>query len=392
MPRFLRFSVLFLALSLLLLAILPSLAFIKASGVGKKTDTVLPAPTTHPPATSAASAALLDPVSGCFLLTQNADERRAMASTTKIMTALVILTYCDLDQTVRVPREAVGVEGSSIYLFENEEITVKTLLYALLLSSANDAAVALAIHAAGSVAAFAALMNEKAAALGLTNTHFTNPHGLYDEAHYTTARELALITAEALKNDVFAEIVATKRYSVPQNGTDATRLFLNHNRLLQTYEGTVGVKTGFTKKSGRCLVSAANKQGLMLIAVTLHDPNDWQDHRALFDWGFSEYEGFSPTQTAIHLPVVGGASAQATLLPEGELSLTLPRHHEEITCTVEAPRFLFAGFDKGTEVGRLVYRMGDTVIATLPLKTAEGVERLKMPRTFFEKLKDIFIK
>ncbi|MBR3863158.1 MAG: D-alanyl-D-alanine carboxypeptidase [Clostridia bacterium] len=386
MPRFLRFSVLLLTL-LLLLATLP------AFGTNEREVAVtLPPPTTAAPTVSAACAALFDPVSGCFLLSKNADERRPMASTTKIMTALVVLTHCDLTDTVLVPREAVGVEGSSIYLFENEEITVETLLYALLLNSANDAAVALAIHAAGSVAAFADLMNEKAAALHLTSTHFTNPHGLYDEAHYTTARELALITAAALENEVFAKIVATKRYSVPQNGTDATRLFLNHNRLLRTYEGAIGVKTGFTKKSGRCLVSAAKNNDLTLIAVTLDAPNDWQDHTAMLDWGFAEYEGFCPMPEAITLPVVGGVATEVALTPDGSLSLTLPRAHAEIACTLEAPRFLFAGFAAGKEVGRLVYRMDGKVIGTVSLKTANGVEKSKLHRTFFQKIQDIFIK
>lgn len=387
MPRFLRVSVLLIALLLLLLAALP------AFGTNEREVALtLPPPTSAAPTVSAACAALLDPVSGCFLLSKNADERRPMASTTKIMTAFVVLAHCDLNATVTVPREAVGVEGSSIYLFENEEITVETLLYALLLNSANDAAVALAVHAAGSVAAFADLMNEKAADMGLKNTHFTNPHGLYDEAHYTTARELALITAAALENEVFAKIVATKRYSVPQNGTDATRLFLNHNRLLRTYEGAVGVKTGFTKKSGRCLVSAANQNGLTLIAVTLNAPSDWQDHAAMLDWGFGEYEGFCPTPEAVTLPVVGGVATTVTLQPDNILALTLPRAHEKITCTVEAPRFLFAGFGAGEEVGRLVYRMDGKVIGTVSLKTASGVEKSRLHRTFFQKLQDIFIK
>ena len=386
MPRFLRFSVLLLTL-LLLLATLP------AFGTNEREVAVtLPPPTTAAPTVSAACAALFDPVSDCFLLSKNADERRPMASTTKIMTALVVLTHCDLADTIKVPREAVGVEGSSIYLFENEEITVETLLYALLLNSANDAAVALAIHTAGSVAAFADLMNEKAADLHLTSTHFTNPHGLYDEAHYTTARELALINAAALKNEVFAKIVATKRYSVPQNGTDATRLFLNHNRLLRTYEGAIGVKTGFTKKSGRCLVSAAKNSDLTLIAVTLDAPNDWQDHTAMLDWGFAEYEGFCPMPEAITLPVVGGVATEVTLEPDSSLSLTLPRAHAEIACTLEAPRFLFAGFAAGEAVGQLVYRMDGKVIGTVSLKTASGVEKSRLHRTFFQKIQDIFIK
>lgn len=386
MKRFLPWIALLLFLALLFAAF-PTLAV-----NGAAEPEALPPPQSAPPATAAHALALLDATSGHFLTLSNADERRPMASTTKIMTALVILENCTLGDTVTVPREAVGVEGSSIYLFENEEITVETLLYALLLSSANDAATALAIHAAGSVAEFAALMNEKAAAMGLTNTHFTNPHGLYDENHYTTARELALLTAAALSDKTFAEIVSTKRYTAPQNGTDATRLFLNHNRLLRTYEGAVGVKTGFTKKSGRCLVSAATREGLTLIAVTLDDGNDWRDHAALFDWGFSEYVGFAPEPAPLSLPVVGGEAAEVLLVPSSSFSLTLPRLHGEITCTVELPRFLYAGFDEGSYVGQLVYRMDGKIIGTVVLKTEAGVARTKLHRTFFEKLKDVLIK
>ena len=293
---------------------------------------------------------------------------------------------------VTVPPEAIGVEGSSIYLFAGEQITVRTLLYALLLSSANDAAVALACHTAGSVADFALLMNARAEKMGLTDTHFTNPHGLYDEAHYTTARELALIAREALKNEIFAEIVATARYSAPQLGTDGTRLFLNHNRLLKSYEGTVGVKTGFTKKSGRCLVSAARRDGLLLLAVTLNDAGDWQDHKMLFDWGFAHYECFSPTPAAITLPVVGGTKDTVAIVPTGTLSLTLPRTHGEITCVAELPRFLFSGFEAGKAVGRLLCYMDGKVIATVPLQTAEDVPRATLRRGFLKRLQDIFIR
>ncbi len=353
---------------------------------------LLPAPKTAPPALSAGSAVLFDPASCCFLAERDADRRRPMASTTKIMTALVVIERCSLGDTVTVSPEAVGVEGSSIYLYAGERITVGTLLFGLLLSSANDAATALAIHVAGSVAAFAQLMNERGAEMGLVDTHFTNPHGLHDEAHYTTARELALIAATAMANETFAEIVATKRYSAPQSGTDATRLFLNHNRLLRTYEGAIGIKTGFTKKSGRCLVSAARRNGLTLIAVTLDDGNDWRDHAALFDWGFAEYEGFAPEPAPITLPVVGGRASEVTLLPGDRLYRTLPAGHDEIEVRIEAPRFLFAGFEAGEVLGEAVYVLNGEELGRIPLKAANGVEKAKIPRTFFDKLKSIFTK
>ena len=349
-------------------------------------------PAAQAPQTSAASYALLDPVSGKLIAEKDADTRRPMASTTKIMTALIVLERCDLEATVTVDQRAVGVEGSSIYLFATEQIKVHTLLYALMLASANDAAAALAIHTAGSIESFAVLMNEKAAALGLKDTHFCNPHGLHDNAHYTTARELALLTAAAMENKTFSEIVATARYSAPQIGTNASRLFLNHNKLLRTFDGAIGVKTGFTKTSGRCLVSAAGRDGLTLIAVTLNDPNDWRDHTALYEWGFSQYVAFAPTPSPLTLPVVGGISGEVLLTPRGTLRLTLPATHGEITCTVEAPRFLFGGFDKDEVRGRLVYRMGDTVLGEIPLATADAVPTVKAKQNLWDRIKNLFRK
>ena len=380
MPRTLGALALFIAAALLLLS-LP---------VGAR-DNALPAPKTPPPATSARAMALFEPASGTFLAEKNADERLPMASTTKIMTALVALETLPLDGVISVPPEAVGVEGSSIYLYMGEKVTVRTLLYALMLASANDAAAALAMAAGGSIEGFAAMMNEKAAALGLADTHFCNPHGLHDGEHYTTARDLARLAAAALANETFAGIVSTRRYVAPQEGTGATRLFLNHNRLLRTYEGAIGVKTGYTKAAGRCLVGAAEREGLTLIAVTLSDPNDWRDHAALFDWGFSEYVCFRASPAPISIPVVGGAAGEVQLLPAGSLRLTLPAGHAEVTETIEAPRFLFGGFDAGEVKGKVVYRMNGAKIGEIPLVTAKGVAA-ERPLGFFARLKQRFQK
>lgn len=371
----------------LLLVLSAFLCFFTAA----KAEYTLPTPQSTPPATTAKGMVLLDADSGEFLALQNADARLPMASTTKIMTALVVLEHLPLDRTLTVPPEAVGIEGSSIYLFAGEQITVETLLYALLLSSANDAAVALAIETAGSVADFAVLMNEKAAELGLTDTHFCNPNGLHDDAHYTTARELALLTAHALKNAGFAQIVSTQRHTAPQNGTDATRLFLNHNRLLRSYEGMIGVKTGFTKAAGRCLVSAAERDGLTLVCVTLSCPDDWRDHAALLDWGFSEYERFCATPPALTLPVVGGTSGEVALVPANTLEVTLPKGHATLECTAELPRFLFGGFDAGKEVGQLIYRLNGIEIGRISLVAAEAVAA-EEPLSLWARIKRIFQK
>ena len=236
-------------------------------------------------AISAEKAILLDAATGRVLFDQNADARSLIASTTKIMTALIALERLESDRTITVPSDAVGIEGSSVYLKEGDEVTAGDLIYSVLLSSANDAAATLAYEIGGDIRSFADIMNERAKEIGAQDTCFENPHGLDSEEHYTTARDLALITAEALKNDAFAEAVSTYKYEFSISGTP--RIAINHNKLLKKYEGCIGVKTGYTKRSGRCLVSAAQKNGRTLIAVTLDAPSDWDDHTRLFNFGFS---------------------------------------------------------------------------------------------------------
>ncbi len=244
---------------------------------------MIPAYAEAPPV-SASHAILMDADTGAVLYEKDADTPSLIASTTKIMTGLLVCETCDPDEKVTVPPEAVGVEGSSMYLKAGETLSVRDLLYGMLLQSGNDAATALALHCSGSVEAFAERMNEKARDLGLTNTHFANPHGLDNEENYGSARDLATLTAYALQNPAFAGIVATKTYRT------GDRCLVNHNKLLWRCEGAIGVKTGFTKKAGRILVSAAERNGRTLICVTVSAPDDWNDHCSLYDFGFSRYE------------------------------------------------------------------------------------------------------
>ncbi len=242
------------------------------------------------PETSAEAYALIDASSLALLGKKNSGVRLPMASTTKIMTALVVLENMALDDVVTVPAEAVGIEGSSLYLQADEKLTVRDLLYGLLLESGNDAACTLAIACAGSEEAFVGRMNGRAAEMGLFDTHFENPHGLTAEGHYTTAYELALITAHALRNETFRQMVSTVRYVSEGTEKTAPRYFHNHNRLLTCCDGAIGVKTGYTKAAGRCLVSAAERENGTFIVVTLHDGNDWADHKKLLDHAFSAYQ------------------------------------------------------------------------------------------------------
>lgn len=356
-------------------------------------------PTQAPLTLSARSAVLMNGKTGEVYCEKNADLRLPMASTTKIMTALVVLDNVeDISTTVSVHPGAVNVEGSSIYLYAGERITVEALLYALLLESANDAAAALAYAVSGSIPAFAEKMNARAEAMGLTETHFENPHGLHADAHYTTARELGIITAEAMKNEQFCKIVSTGRISLPTESGN-TRLLLNHNRLLSSYEGCIGVKTGYTKTSGRCLVSAAKRDGLLLVAVTLSAPDDWKDHRAMLDYGFSLYESV-PLPEIDHLsftlPVFNGCESEVKVsfdrgrYPSLPDAVTLPRDHTEITMTVLLPRFLWGEVTAGDTVGYAVYRYAGEIIAEIPLTIEKTVEPISYRLDLLRRLKEFF--
>jgi D-alanyl-D-alanine carboxypeptidase len=308
-----------------------------------------------------------------------------MASTTKIMTALIVAEMLPLKKEITIPPEAVNVEGSSVYLCEGEILTVEELLYALLLSSANDAATALAIATSGSIAAFCHKMNERARALGLYDTHFANPHGLSDSEHYTTAHDLALISAEALKNATIRRIASAKKATVPQGVTadspegSAQRYLYNHNKMLSRYKGAIGLKTGFTKATGRCLVSAAERDGLTLIAVTLDAPDDWRDHTALLDHGYSSYERtmlWDVGEFSYPYCLSGGKDSYVTLCNTLPVLLTLKKSGEEVEYRIEAYRhFEIAPVKKGKVLATLCVCANGRILK-IPLACAYTAEAL----------------
>ena len=324
---------------------------------------------------SAASACLIEAENGSILYSKNATKQMPMASTTKIMTAILALeSGISLDKAIKTPKEAVGVEGSSIYLREGEEITFESLIYGLLLCSANDSAVAIAIAVSGSVENFVALMNQKAQKLGLTNTHFTNPHGLYNEEHYTTAIDLAKLMAYCIKNDLFVNISGCYK-KVVQSDKDLTRVMINHNRLLNSYDGVIAGKTGYTKMSGRCLVTCAERKGLKLIAVTLNAPNDWQDHTSLFDFGFANYEKVHFDEISLKIPIISGKTSYF-YAKTSDFSLFLPQNAGEITIQINAPQFVFAQVESGEKLGEVIYKQNGKIIAKIPLISCEKVEKV----------------
>ncbi len=216
---------------------------------------------------------------------ENYDIRLPMASTTKIMTALLICENCKPDETVIVPKEAVGIEGSSVYLKEGEKFTVKELLFGLMLRSGNDCATALALHLAGSIDSFAEMMNMRAEDLGLTNTHYINPHGLHAKGHYTSCFDLCKLGCIAMKNPLFSEIVSTKLTTIGEG--ESRRSIANKNKILFNYAGGNGIKTGYTRAAGRCLVSAAKRNGVQLVAAVLNVPDMFGRCESLMDYGFS---------------------------------------------------------------------------------------------------------
>ena len=318
------------------------------------------------PQTSASSAILIDADTGAVLLEQNPSERSLIASTTKIMTAIVVIEHCDLSQTVTVPVEAAGIEGSSMYLKAGEKLTIRDLLYGMMLHSGNDAAVVLALACSGSVEAFAAQMNETAQSLSLKDTHFANPNGLDSKENYSTAADLAAMTRYALKNPAFAEIVSTKSIRVGK------RCLTNHNKLLWSVEGAIGVKTGYTRAAGRILVSAAQREGRKLIAVTINDGNDWHDHSVMYDYGFSCYTyrtAIKAGQAVALLPLADGT--QVPLIAAETFSYALSEQ-DRLKVRPLYPRIALCAGEAGTPAGIGGVYLGETFLGTIRLIWGEG--------------------
>ncbi len=344
------------------------------------TECILP-----PPSEYAGAAALYQPDTQCFLYEKNADTEMRMASTTKIMTALLTIENASLSDPVEVPPEASGVEGSSLYLTAGDTGTVEDFLYALLLASANDAAVTLAIHIAGSIPAFAEMMNTRAESLLLSHTHFDNPHGLDSDTHYTTAKDLACLAAEAMENPVFSDIVSTKTKQIRLNDGETLRTLSNHNRLLHSYEGANGVKTGFTKASGRCLVTSAMRDGVRLIAVTLSCSDDWQAHKSLLDYGFSRVKRIllaEKGEMAFRVPILGGK--QSTVMasnPSPIYGLSIDRG--EVETVFDMLPYPSAPLKKGTPLGKVSFYRSGVLIAESPLVAETTVQPIRYKRRLF---------
>ncbi len=309
------------------------------------------------------------------LYAENENEQLSMASTTKIMTSLLALESGLWEQQIKVTSDMVAVEGTSIGLLPDDLISVRTLISGMLLESGNDAANVTAYAVAGGQAQFLELMNQKAAEIGMKNTHFDSVSGLDTDSHYSTAYDMALLTAYALENPKFRSICSEKSERVYYGNPPYARTLYNHNRLLSSYEGAIGVKTGFTKKSGRCLVSAAERDGVTLIAVTLNAPDDWNDHKKLLDYGFSVVKEFdvSALQGDLSVKVVGGDAATVTATTAYTPKFSVAGDTADVQAQAYLKHFLYAPVEKGETVGSVCYTYNGKIVAQVPLAAAQSV-------------------
>lgn len=324
---------------------------------------------------SAKAAVLIERNTGIVLLHHNADQPLPMASTTKVMTALMVLERGNLDDMVTVGRSAYGVPGTSIYLSLGEQITLRDLLYGLMLASGNDAAVAIAEHIGGDVDTFCAMMTTRAEELGCDSAVFVNPHGLPASGHHTSATDLALIAREAMSHDLFREIVSTRRGSIPWEGRSYNRILNNKNRLLSEYEGATGIKTGYTKAAGRCLVFGAKRDGLEVIGVVLCCGDWFNEAKRIMDLGFARYEQFtalSAGETVRVLPVAEGKVDMVYICAQRDLTAPVPKGKIP-TLEYDMPDILIAGLEAGDEVGEARIMLDGNTLARTPLVLTESL-------------------
>ena len=350
-------------------------------------------------AISAKSAVVMDSRTGEVLFGKCENEKLPMASTTKIMSVLIALEKGDLDEKFTVDSQAIKVEGSSMGLKEGDVVTMRDLCYGMLLPSGNDAANAAAVRIAGSVEKFVDLMNEKAESIGLGSTHFVTPSGLDDDTdeHYSTAYDMAVLTKKALENPNFREMCSQQKAKLEFGDPPFERWLVNSNKLLKNCEGCIGVKTGFTDKAKRCLVSACKRNGAELICVTLNAPDDWQDHISLYDNCFRYYSEqlLDIDKNKLVTEVVGGEKDQVRCTTKNAKAVLLNGRAEKTIVKIFIPRFVYAPVESGDVVGNAVYYYNGEKIADEKIVAVENIEydKSEKPNIFeyyAEKIKGIF--
>ncbi len=335
---------------------------------------------------SAKSAILIEAETGTILYSKDIHTRRAMASTTKIMTAILTIEAGDLDSEFTVDPLAIRVEGTSMGLREGDRVSRRDLLYGIILPSGNDAANAAAVSVAGSIPAFVEKMNAKARELGLVNTNFVTPSGLDAKGHYTSAYDLAMLTAYAMKDELFREIVSCKSKQLEYGNPPYSRTLYNSNKMLSRYDGAIGVKPGFTDDARRCLVSAAERNGTTLIAVTLNDGDDYNDHTAMLNYGFTQVSAY-PLETACSakVSVAGTGESVGVYADEAALSLT-PEQRRKLERRVLLPRIVYGEVKRGDPIGTLVFSIEGKELKRVPLLSDSDVAQPDENLTIIQKI------
>jgi len=366
----------FLLVILIVIVSAPNNLFVSAANIG---DT-------------AKSACLIESGTERVLYEKNAHQKLAMASTTKIMTCILAIETCDLDKTIAINPAASGIEGSSIWLSPNEKITINDLLYGLMLSSGNDAAEALAYEIAGSIEEFAALMNKKAKQIGANNTNFENPHGLPNSNHYTTAYDLALISAYAMQNPTFVNVVSTQYKTISWEAGDYDRSLKNKNALLWDYENANGIKTGYTDAAGRCVVTAAKREDMQLVTVVLNDSDMFVDSMNILDYGFNNY-GIENLITKDHIygtiMVEDGVEELVDVYADDGVSYPLKKGEEmKITTRIVLDDSTLAPVVKGQTLGKIECLIGDEVVASSSLKAVQSIKENTLEFNIFKIITD----
>ncbi len=338
--------------------------------------------------TSAASSIIINADTLEILYNNNCNESRSMASTTKIMTGLLLAESNRLDEIITCTEEAVTVEGSAMGLRAGYKISARDLLYGLMLQSGNDAANVIAYFLSGGIPEFAALMNKKAEQIGMKNTNFVTPSGLDDDEHYTTAYDMAILAAYALKNEEFKKVCSSYTATVSFGNPMQKYVIKNHNRLLKSVEGCIGIKTGFTKKSGRCLVTAAERDGKRIIAVTLKDPNDWKDHTEMLEYGLNalKVKHFSASGREMSVKVLSGYTDRINLSFD-DISVGITEENSKnLRIDFKLPSALVAPIEEGQTVGKAVIYLNDLEIKSTPIFTTEGTSVVvPLEKSFTEK-------
>lgn len=340
--------------------------------------------------TSASSAVVMVAQTGEIVYSKNAHTRRSMASTTKIMTSLLAVENADLKKQIKVKEDMIKVEGTSMGLLDGDTVSMENLVYGMLLQSGNDAANVAAIMLGGSIEKFSELMNQRAREIGMNNTNFVTPSGLDDENHYSTAYDMALLGCEAIKNVEFRKICSKTTARISYGNPPYMRTLSNHNRLLKSYEGCFGIKTGFTKKSGRCLVTACQRDGITLVCVTLNDPDDWYDHKKMFDYGFENVKNNQLDSLSFTVDVAGGQKnkVNCNLLYTPSIQCV---NNIEYSSRVLLDKTQFAPIKKGDILGEVLYFNNGKEMFSVPITATEDVKTAvieEKPKSFFEKVKE----